>query len=50
MFFILFFILSFFNNVIGLVDPHQLIPPPFCKDAKLEIEDGEDPVTFYSLF
>ncbi|XP_036967500.1 ependymin-2-like isoform X1 [Acanthopagrus latus] len=41
---------SFFNNVIGLVDPHHFIPPKFCKDAKLEIEDGEDPVTFYSSF
>ncbi|XP_030287879.1 ependymin-like [Sparus aurata] len=41
---------SFFNNVIGLVDPQHLVPPPFCKDAKLEIEDGEDPLTFYSLF
>ncbi|XP_041821406.1 ependymin-like [Chelmon rostratus] len=41
---------SFFNNVIGLVDPQLLIPPPFCKDAQLEEEDGEEPVTFFSLF
>ncbi|MED6245103.1 hypothetical protein CHARACLAT_016558 [Characodon lateralis] len=41
---------SFFNNVIGLSDPQQLIPPSFCKDAKLEKEEGEDPATFYSLF
>nr|XP_046237312.1 ependymin-like [Scatophagus argus] len=41
---------SFFNNVIGLVDPQDLIPPPFCKDAQLEVAEGEDPVTFFSLF
>ncbi|XP_047442489.1 uncharacterized protein LOC125009017 [Mugil cephalus] len=41
---------SFFNNVIGLVDPQQFIPPSFCQDAELEQEDGEDPVTFFSLF
>ncbi|XP_070785929.1 ependymin-like [Enoplosus armatus] len=41
---------SFFNNVMGLADPQQLIPPPFCEDAQLEGEDGEDPVTFFSLF
>ncbi|CAK6965301.1 ependymin-2-like [Scomber scombrus] len=41
---------SFFNNVIGLEDPQQLIPPPFCEDAQLEKEDGEDPLTFFSLF
>ncbi|KAM9335450.1 ependymin-like [Symphorus nematophorus] len=41
---------SFFNNVIGLVEPQQLIPPLFCKDARLEVEDGEEPVTFFSLF
>ncbi|XP_044039042.1 ependymin-like [Siniperca chuatsi] len=41
---------SFFNNVMGLVDPQRLIPPPFCEGAQLEEEDGEDPVTFFSLF
>uniref|UniRef100_A0A4W6D7L0 Ependymin-like 1 n=1 Tax=Lates calcarifer TaxID=8187 RepID=A0A4W6D7L0_LATCA len=41
---------SFFNNVIGLLDPGQLIPPAFCKGAQLEAMDGEDPVNFYSLF
>ncbi|KAM6959690.1 ependymin-like [Tautogolabrus adspersus] len=41
---------SFYNNVIGLTDPGQLLPPPFCKDAQMEKEDGEDPVTFYDLF
>uniref|UniRef100_A0A8P4KG58 Ependymin n=1 Tax=Dicentrarchus labrax TaxID=13489 RepID=A0A8P4KG58_DICLA len=39
---------SFFNNVIGLVDPGQLNPPFFCKDAQLE--EDEDPVTFFNLF
>ncbi|XP_076581601.1 ependymin-2-like [Chaetodon auriga] len=43
-------ITSFFNNVIGLVDPQLLLPPPFCKDAQLEDTDGEEPVTFFSLF
>ncbi|KAM7377591.1 hypothetical protein PAMA_014072 [Pampus argenteus] len=43
-------ITSFFNNVIGLVDPQQLIPPPFCKGARLVEEDGEEPETFFSLF
>ncbi|KAM3590315.1 uncharacterized protein V6R79_007509 [Siganus canaliculatus] len=41
---------SFFNNIIGIDDPKQLIPPDFCKNARLEAEEGEDPVTFYSLF
>ncbi|XP_034471208.1 ependymin-like [Hippoglossus hippoglossus] len=41
---------SFFNNVVGLLDPQQLIPPPFCKDAQLEEEEGQDPATFFSLF
>uniref|UniRef100_A0A3B5L566 Uncharacterized protein n=1 Tax=Xiphophorus couchianus TaxID=32473 RepID=A0A3B5L566_9TELE len=43
-------ITSFFDNVIGLSDPQQLIPPRFCDDAKLEEEEGEEPATFYSLF
>ncbi|XP_053272494.1 ependymin-like [Pleuronectes platessa] len=41
---------SFFNNIVGLQDPQQLIPPPFCKDAQLEEEEGQDPATFFSLF
>ncbi|XP_034413373.1 ependymin-like [Cyclopterus lumpus] len=41
---------SFFNNVIGLVDPQQLIPPHFCQGAQLEERLDEDPVTFFSLF
>ncbi|KAI3376610.1 hypothetical protein L3Q82_017044 [Scortum barcoo] len=41
---------NFFNNVIGLVDPRRFIPPSFCQDAQLEAEDGEDQVTFFSLF
>ncbi|XP_061566385.1 ependymin-like [Cololabis saira] len=41
---------SFYNNVIGLTDPQMLYPPPFCQDARLEDEDGEDPETFFSLF
>ncbi|XP_029932394.1 ependymin-like [Myripristis murdjan] len=41
---------SFFNNVLGIVDPQLFFPPPFCKDAELEEEDGEEPADFYSLF
>ncbi|XP_068444096.1 ependymin-like [Clinocottus analis] len=41
---------SFFNNVIGLVEPQWLIPPSFCKGAQLEKSLEEDPVTFFSLF
>ncbi|XP_008285374.1 ependymin-like [Stegastes partitus] len=41
---------SFFNNVIGLANPELLIPPAFCENAQLENEDGEDPVTFFSMF
>ncbi|XP_068570039.1 ependymin-like [Cebidichthys violaceus] len=41
---------NFFNNVIGLVDPQQLIPPHFCKGAPLEERLDKDPETFFSLF
>uniref|UniRef100_A0A3Q0SW50 Ependymin-like 1 n=1 Tax=Amphilophus citrinellus TaxID=61819 RepID=A0A3Q0SW50_AMPCI len=41
---------SFFNNVIGIVDPQKLNPPFFCLNAKLEENDGEEPATFLSLF
>ncbi|XP_028285560.1 ependymin-like 1 [Parambassis ranga] len=41
---------SFFNNVLGLEDPGQLIPPSFCKTVQLKEEDGEEPDTFFSLF
>lgn len=40
---------SFFNNVIGLTDPEELIPPSFCENAMLD-EEEEEPATFYSLF
>ncbi|XP_071386099.1 ependymin-like 1 [Centroberyx affinis] len=38
---------SFFNNVLGIEDPQQFIPPPYCEEAQL---DGEGPADFYSLF
>lgn len=38
---------SFFNGVVGLVDPAQFIPPTFCQEAKLEMQE---PVHFYNLF
>ncbi|KAG8006289.1 Ependymin [Nibea albiflora] len=41
-------VVSFFNGVIGLVDPQHLIPPGFCKDAQLE--SGEESITFFNLF
>ncbi|XP_031144258.1 ependymin-like 1 [Sander lucioperca] len=40
---------SFFNNVIGLADPQELIPPPICKGAQQEEEDDEEPESFFSL-
>uniref|UniRef100_A0A3Q3WFU0 Ependymin-like 1 n=1 Tax=Mola mola TaxID=94237 RepID=A0A3Q3WFU0_MOLML len=39
---------SFFNNIIGVLDPEQLLPPSFCKDAQLD--EREEPVNFFSLF
>ncbi|KAK9524470.1 hypothetical protein VZT92_016863 [Zoarces viviparus] len=41
---------GFFNNVIGLVDPQQLIPPRFCDGAQLEERLDEEPETFFTLF
>ncbi|XP_010735588.3 ependymin [Larimichthys crocea] len=41
-------VVSFFNVIIGLVDPQHLIPPSFCEDARLE--SGEEPITFFNLF
>lgn len=38
---------SFFNGVVGLVDPAYFIPPTFCQEAKLEMQE---PVHFYNLF
>ncbi|MED6284173.1 hypothetical protein CHARACLAT_016559 [Characodon lateralis] len=34
-------VVSFFNNIIGLADPQDLTPPPFCSTAHLEEEDQE---------
>lgn len=44
----LFLFFSFYNNVIGLVDPQKLNPPFFCMNA--EQGDEDEPVTFLSLF
>ncbi|KAK5848616.1 hypothetical protein PBY51_006214 [Eleginops maclovinus] len=41
--------LSYFNNVIGIVDPAQLDPPSYCQDAEVKAGD-EEPVDFTSLF
>ncbi|XP_029310887.1 ependymin-like [Cottoperca gobio] len=41
---------SFFNNVIGIADPQQLIPPHFCESATLDEEVDDEPVTFFNLF
>ncbi|KAM4611324.1 ependymin-like [Polymixia lowei] len=40
---------SFFNNVLGIEDPGQFIPPPFCEGVQLD-EDDEEPANFYSMF
>lgn len=45
--FICFSPFSFFDGVVGLVDPEEFIPPSFCMDAKLEMQE---PVHFYHLF
>ncbi|XP_062372856.1 ependymin-like [Sardina pilchardus] len=37
---------SYYNNMLG-VDPNVFIPPPFCKDAKLEVGEKVD---FFSIF
>ncbi|KAM4565352.1 ependymin-like [Fundulus diaphanus] len=37
---------SFFNNIIGLADPQDLTPPPFCSSAQLEEEVRETPTLF----
>uniref|UniRef100_A0A3Q2Q3P4 Ependymin n=1 Tax=Fundulus heteroclitus TaxID=8078 RepID=A0A3Q2Q3P4_FUNHE len=37
---------SFFNNIIGLADPQDLTPPPFCSSAQLEEEAREAPTLF----
>ncbi|XP_017277547.1 ependymin-2 [Kryptolebias marmoratus] len=41
---------SFFNNVIGISEPQDLIPPAFCEGAQLEEEEDEEPETFFSSF
>ncbi|XP_028329719.1 ependymin-like 1 [Gouania willdenowi] len=38
---------SYFDNVIGIPDPEQLIPPCFCKDAEMK---NVKPLDFFSLF
>ncbi|KAM6909502.1 ependymin-like [Xenentodon cancila] len=41
---------SFFNNVIGIVDPQEFNPPSFCKTAQLEEDEGENLASFFNLF
>ncbi|XP_005800091.1 ependymin-like [Xiphophorus maculatus] len=40
---------SFFNNVVGLVDPQDLTPPPFCSTAQLEEEERDAHTSFLQL-
>ncbi|XP_054914555.1 ependymin-like [Poeciliopsis prolifica] len=40
---------SFFNNVVGLVDPQDLSPPLFCSTAQLEEEDRDTHTSFLQL-
>ncbi|XP_044039040.1 ependymin-2-like [Siniperca chuatsi] len=41
---------SFFNNIIGILDPSLLIPPDFCPDAEMKVDSEEEPADFLSLF
>ncbi|XP_029932395.1 ependymin-like [Myripristis murdjan] len=41
---------NLFDNVIGILDPQYLNPPPFCQEAEMTTDDGEEPVSFFSLF
>ncbi|KAM7377592.1 hypothetical protein PAMA_014073 [Pampus argenteus] len=39
---------SFFDNVLGISDPDQFIPPDFCSDVEMKAD--QEPVDFFSLF
>ncbi|XP_070785830.1 ependymin-1-like [Enoplosus armatus] len=41
---------SFFDNVIGILDPSLLNPPDFCPDAEMKVAGEEEPADFLSLF
>ncbi|KAM9827815.1 ependymin-like 1 [Neosynchiropus ocellatus] len=41
-------VLSYFNNVIGLIDPNELNPPAFCMGDSVQVE--EKPGHFFSAF
>ncbi|XP_037538385.1 ependymin-like [Nematolebias whitei] len=43
-------VVSFFDNVAGMADPQDFIPPPFCNDDRLEEEEEENLTAFISLF
>ncbi|KAK5876118.1 hypothetical protein CesoFtcFv8_027118 [Champsocephalus esox] len=42
-------VFSYFDNVIGILDPQDLNPPPYCQHAEMKAGDKE-PVDFFSLF
>ncbi|XP_063042895.1 ependymin-1-like [Engraulis encrasicolus] len=39
----------YYDNVVG-VDPDVFVPPPFCKDAKLEVNKDGKEANFFSFF
>lgn len=41
---------SYLNNIIGINDPNQLNPPPFCPGLDAEIDSGEEPVDIMHVF
>ncbi|XP_063042573.1 ependymin-like [Engraulis encrasicolus] len=40
---------SYYDNVLG-VDPGVFVPPPFCKDAKLEANKDGKETNYFSFF
>ncbi|XP_063042572.1 ependymin-1-like isoform X2 [Engraulis encrasicolus] len=43
------FSVSYYDNVVG-VEPDVFVPPPFCKDAKLEVNKDGKEANFFSFF
>ncbi|XP_062372108.1 ependymin-1-like [Sardina pilchardus] len=42
---------SYYDNVLGVKDPDEFVPPPFCQSAKLKVNgDGEKRAHFFSVF
>ncbi|XP_075999828.1 ependymin-like 1 [Genypterus blacodes] len=41
---------SLFNNIIGISDPGELNPPPYCQQEELKDHTKEEPTDFFSFF